>query len=346
MGEAPDDRELARALWAWFERSARALPWRTTPRDPYRSLVSEFMLQQTQVSRVVERFGVFLERFPTPRELASADESEVLGLWSGLGYYRRARLLHACARAIVERHGGAVPEDVDELRALPGVGPYTAGAIASIVFGAPEPAVDGNAVRVVLRLGGEDLDPSLSSTRTRVTVRAGAILAASEEPGVVSEALMELGATVCTPASPDCASCPVSDACAAHRQGLTDRIPRPKKRAARRDLYASALLVRDDTGRVLAERRAAPGLWHGLWHPPTVERDDAHAGEDELARELGAEVLGRAGSFTHATTHRAVHFVVHRAAVRGPGDGQRFLTLDELAALGLSSAHRRVFEME
>jgi len=345
MGDTPGDRELARALHAWFVAARRDLPWRTTPRDPYRSLVSEFMLQQTRVSSVIERFGVFVERFPDVRALAEADESSVLGLWSGLGYYRRARLLHACAGAIMERHGGEVPSRVEDLRALPGVGAYTAGAIASIVFGMPAPAVDGNAVRVILRLEGEDLDPASSSTRRRVTGRVRGLLEASAEPGAVSEGIMELGASVCTPARPSCGACPWSGACEAQRRGLTDRIPAPKKRTPRRDLFASSLLVRDGRGRVLAARRDAPGLWSGLWHPPTIERDDAHASPDELERAFGATLLAEAGSFTHATTHRDIHFVVHRATVRDPGVGLRYLTLRELEALGLSSAHRRVFAL-
>ncbi|MFM7260071.1 MAG: A/G-specific adenine glycosylase, partial [bacterium] len=269
---------VAERLTAWFRKSARELPWRQR-RDGYRALVSELMLQQTQVSRVVEKFEPFVRRFPTPAALAAAAEDEVLAAWQGLGYYRRARLLHAAAKAVVERHGGRVPEDPQALRALPGVGRYTAGAVSSIVFGAREPIVDGNVTRVFQRLEARRGSASDGDVQAWAWERADAFVAAAREPGVANEALMELGATVCTPAAPRCGACPLRAQCAAFAAGRMDEIPAPKKRVARKDLVFVTACVRRTDGAVLLEQRptggrsggAPSGLWAGLWQPPAVE---------------------------------------------------------------------------
>jgi len=195
------DRRRVRALERWFARHARDLPWRRR-RTGYRALVAEVMLQQTQVSRVAERYVEFLRRFPTVRGLAEADEQEVLAAWQGLGYYRRARNLHAAARLIVAERGGRIPRTVDGLRQLPGVGRYTAGAIASIVYGAPAPIVDGNVQRVIARWDANDAPPADASTVAETWRRAEDLVGATARPGVLNEALMELGATVCTPVNP------------------------------------------------------------------------------------------------------------------------------------------------
>ncbi|MFG0315432.1 MAG: A/G-specific adenine glycosylase, partial [Phycisphaerales bacterium] len=204
MTPAPDDAALTRALEAWFRASARELPWRTDTRDPYRSLVSELMLQQTQVSRVIEKFGPFLERFPTVEALAAAPEDDVLAAWSGLGYYRRARLLHACAKAIVEHHDGVVPDSLDDLLELPGIGRYTAGAIASMVFGQRAPIVDGNVARVLLRVHNKPVPQTEKTTIDWAWQRAEELVGACDDPAVFNEAMMELGATVCVPKGPRC----------------------------------------------------------------------------------------------------------------------------------------------
>src|SRR5690606_18318055 len=214
--DASRDRRIVRDLCRWFARAARDLPWRALPRDPYRALVSEFMLQQTQVSRVLEKFGPFLERFPSVEALAAADEGQIAAAWSGLGYYRRARHLQAAARAIVAEHGGRVPTKAATLENLPGIGRYTAGAISSIVFGEPVPVVDGNVTRVVLRIEGRDLPQEAPATARFVWERAAALVevaagtkAKGIGPGFLNEALMELGATVCVPRSPRCLECPI-----------------------------------------------------------------------------------------------------------------------------------------
>ena len=206
------------ALLAWYQANRRDLPWRKT-QDPYAVLVSEIMLQQTRVETVEQYFGKFLERFPDIGTLAAADESDVLAAWSGLGYYRRARLLHAGARHVATTHGGEVPDDPDLLRQIPGVGRYTAGAIASIAFERPTALVDGNVARVLSRLQAIE-DPKLQEagapghwTMAQQIVQAG-------PPRVLAQALMELGATVCTPLGPRCEGCPVRSECQALAKGL------------------------------------------------------------------------------------------------------------------------------
>lgn len=353
---------LAAPLESWFETARRDLPWRRRP-SGWHALVSELMLQQTQVSRVVERFDAFVARFPTPRALAEAPEDAVLALWQGLGYYRRARLLQAAARGIVERHDGEVPADRASLEALPGVGRYTAGAVASIAFGAREPIVDGNVARVLQRVHGKEGASTDRAVAAWAWSEATAFVAGAARPGVANEALMELGATVCTPAAPRCGACPVAGSCRARAEGTADAIPAPKPRAARRTIVLVAARVeRASDGAVLLEQRAATGLWARLWQPPTVECADADGGDlspQAAARLLGFDgsggetgagaslALAPAGGFPFQTTHRDIRFVVFAARVRGRGDalatgGRRWVAPAELADFALSNAAKRV----
>lgn len=303
------------------------------------------MLQQTQVSRVIEKFGVFMERFPTVFDLARAPEADVLGAWSGLGYYRRARLLHACAKAIVAGHGGEVPGDAEALLKLPGIGKYTAGAIASIVFGAREPIVDGNVARVLLRLHNNDGDPGAASTQKWVWERARALVESCDDPALCNEGLMELGALVCTPKSPGCDGCPVKGMCAAFEQGTTGSVPVPKARVKQTEVFVAALLARDDEGRVLVEQRGETGLWARMWGPRCAEREDRGWTDGEAMAALGIEDGRLVETFTHTTTHRIVRFAVYRGEGTALGDGGRWMTLDEARGMGLSSAHERVLSM-
>lgn len=334
----------AHAVEAWFRANARAMPWRASPvdgpRDPYASLVSELMLQQTQVSRVLEKFGPFMQRFPTVADLAAASEPDVLAAWSGLGYYRRARLLHAAAKAVVERHGGVFPQDAATLRDLPGVGRYTAGAIGSIVFAQRVPLLDGNVERVLLRLHANPAPPKDKSTQDWAWARAEELVAAAEHPGVLNEGLMELGATVCTPSAPRCPACPLRSVCGALAQGRTEEIPTPKPRAKQKDWFVTCFVVEDAKGRVLIETRGETGLWGGMVQPPSVE------GEAETPVEAAAAVLGVTDPevtdrFVHITTHRRVRFTVARA--QRVADVGRWVSRKELAGMALSNAHRRVF---
>lgn len=361
--EPPSPARLSTQVTSWFRTCARDLPWRLAAapglpyrRDPYRVLVSELMLQQTQVSRVIEKFNEFLAAFPTVRALGSADESQVLAMWSGLGYYRRARLLHRAAREILAAHQGQVPSDPSLLRALPGVGPYTAGAIASIAFGLPEPLVDGNVARVLLRIHGRDAahgDPAALRWAWNIAsdlVRSAA--AHGADPAALNEGLMELGATVCTPAVPCCASCPVQKLCIAHAQGRQDQIPSPKKPPSRRGITADSIIVRDARGRFLVEQRPPEGMWACMWQAPTLEGPDAASppSPPAVARWIGASsarAITLLGRFTHRTTHRDVHFAVWGARLslpqrRAAAKGRVWVIPSDLPQLAISNPQRRI----
>ena len=339
-----DPKAVSRALEAWFPAAARPLPWRSA-RSGYAALVSELMLQQTQVARVVDAFDRFMRRFPTPAALAAAPEHDVLAAWQGLGYYRRARLLQAAARAICERHAGEVPRTAAELESLPGIGRYTAGAIASIVHGERVPIVDGNVLRVVARLAAHPAQAGDPVDDRWAWREAGALVDAAREPGVLNEALMELGATVCTPAAPRCAACPLGAQCRAVAEGSAGRIPRPRKAAARRTVHWHSLVDLDAAG-VALERRPARGLWAGMLQPPTVEAD-APVSPAELARVWGLGVR-EVGAFTHVTSHRTVEFrvfVPQGGSVAAPPGGETVrVALDALAGQPLSNAAWRTLE--
>ena len=359
-GDADRDRAIAAALIRWFAASARVLPWRATPRDPYHALVAEAMLQQTQVSRVIDFFHRFLTRFPTVASLAAAPEAEVLALWSGLGYYRRAKNLHAAARAIVADHAGRVPETVSQLATLPGIGPYTAGAIASIVFGQPTPLVDGNVLRVLQRLEARDNFENDRAKAAWAWQRAGELVEASTSvggPAAFNEGLMELGATVCLapPAQPQCLLCPLRDHCRAHARGLTDRIPLPRVRATQKTAHCLVLVIRDKRERIMIEQRPHAGMWAGMWQCPTLDLDGTPTAADSTAfarlKSADPASLKPLGEFTHNTTHRRLHFVVLAAnavSCRRQSASRAWLDPGDEAAigqLGISNAQRRVLRL-
>lgn len=336
------DRVLAARIERWFRANARALPWRTSPRDPYRSLVSEAMLQQTQVARVLEKYDGFIARFPTVRALARADEHDVLAAWSGLGYYRRARNLQAAAKAIVERHGGRVPDDPTALGELPGVGRYTAGALASIVFSRAVPIVDGNVRRVLLRVEGKEI-PEVQADAW-AWERATTLVARATDPGVFNEGLMELGATVCLPKAPRCSDCPVQDVCRANAEGLQGVIPAPKRRPVVTVTHHAVAVIRDARGRLLVERRPERGLWAGLWQGPALESDARTPSRTQLESHVGVRGLVLRERFDYQTTHRLVRFRVFEgelATGQKPAMG-RLVAPGKVADLALSNAHRRI----
>lgn len=265
----------AEALTAWFRQNARDLPWRGTP-DPYRVWVSEIMLQQTRVEAVRDKYRAFMAKFPTLRALADADEPAVLAAWSGLGYYRRARMLHAAARVVASRHDGVFPRDVAALEELPGIGRYTAGAIASIAFNQPAPIVDGNIERVFARWHGIDEDIRSPAARRRVWELARQWVEDGARDGLaprdLNQSLMELGALVCTPRGPRCGECPVQTLCRAARDGRAEELPRRAPRAPRRDLRLWFVGLVDSNGKVLLVRRrlarSDSPLPCGLWELP------------------------------------------------------------------------------
>jgi A/G-specific adenine glycosylase len=297
------------------------------------------MLQQTQVARVIEKYEPFLRRFPTVAALAASPLDDVLAEWSGLGYYRRARHLHACAQAVVQNHAGVVPHDVPALIKLPGIGRYTAGAVSSLVYNQPAPIVDGNVARVLLRVRGKQLDQQ--SGMAWSWTQAEELSAASKDVAAFNEGLMELGATVCTPANPRCERCPLASACVARREGLQDQIPAPKLQAKRSTIHFACVVVRDGQGRVLLERRPSTGLWADMWQPPTLEVVGKKPTAKTISKGLQAEALRRVETFLHQTTHRDVQFTVYSAASVEVAN-RRWFSAAEAETLAMGNPQRKL----
>lgn len=348
------DHTLTRQLEAWFKANARDLPWRLDVRDPYHALVSELMLQQTQVSRVLEKYQPFIDRFPTVQSLADAHEDDVLAAWAGLGYYRRARMLHACARAIVDQHGGVVPESVNEMIELPGIGRYTAGAIASMVFHQREPIVDGNVIRVLLRVHNQSVSQTDRETIKWTWQRAAQLVEASDEPDVFNEAMMELGATCCTPKNIRCDQCPIRAHCLSYEAGTTESIPLPKPKARQKKLYCATIIATKATAKgpsILLEQRPSTGMWANMFQAPTIESDSEVFDTQAITTHLGvgADSIEHAGKFTHITTHRIVEFAVYRVKSAEPnlkpGANQAYRTIASLDEVALSNAQRKAFAL-
>jgi A/G-specific adenine glycosylase len=321
---------LRRRLLRWYDVAHRRLPWRAEPPDrpnPYHVLVSEAMLQQTQAATVVPYFGRFVTAFPDVNALSAAPEQQVLRLWQGLGYYRRARHLHAAARKVVAVHGGQLPTTADELRALPGIGRYTAGAIASLAFGQPSPIVDGNVARVLSRWFAltETID---SPAGTKRLWELAEKLVPPSRPGDFNQGLMELGAMICTPRKARCGECPVSSLCLAKKQSLQDRLPVRSPRRAPASVRHHILALHR-RGMFLFEQRPEKGLWSRMWQLPTAERIRGRGTPARLAQwaeehfELTIKPPWRLGTFTHQTSHRTIHFVLWKADVQSlhTGDG-------------------------
>ncbi len=294
-------------LLTWYDTARRDLPWRQT-QDPYAILVSETMLQQTQVATVIPFYHRFLQQFPTVAALAQADLQQVLALWAGLGYYRRARLLHAAAQYVVAQYQGVFPMTAAALQELPGVGRYTAGAVASIAFGQRAPLVDGNVMRVLARLRACALPIDQAATQ-KLFWHWTEVLVPAQRPGDYNQALMELGATVCTPTQPACAHCPVRALCTGYAQGSAATLPTRRAAKANPELRWLACLLTDAKGRILMAQRPATGLWAGLWEPPLLALTKAPA--KKLARPPAPlpatwRPLGQAPAFVHKLTHRTI----------------------------------------
>ena len=337
---------MASSLLEWFDRHRRDLPWRRT-RDPYRVWLSEVMLQQTRVETATPYYERFVERFPTVEDLARAEQEEVLALWSGLGYYRRARQLHRAARE-VERRDGGFPDTVEGLLELPGIGPYTAAAVASIAFGVAEPVLDGNVERVASRLLATSENPKSSRGRRRLRERVGELLD-PHRPGDSNQALMELGAVVCTPRSPRCLLCPLAEVCRARAEGTPERYPVPRRRRETERLRRAVIVVENGSARdgapersVLLFRRAEDAdLLAGTWELPWVELPvDGEAPMSprtarRVTRDLGERYGGRwrlgghLGRVRHGITYRSIEVEIYRGGREtvpdevgdGPGGG-------------------------
>lgn len=294
--------ELGRRIAKWYEKNMRDLPWRAT-KDPYRVLVSEIMLQQTRAETVKNRYPQFMERFPAAQDLALAGEDEVLKQWEGLGYYRRARNLHAAARYIVQNCGGIVPRTKEELLKVPGVGPYTAGAVLAIAYGLPEIAVDANAIRVmarVLKLAGS---VQSAEGRSRIYEEMYAWLP-EEAPGAFAQGMMDLGATVCRAAAPLCSECPIADACGACRDGMQDQYPvRNLKRKTPDEQWTAVCFTADD--QMAFVKRPDHGLLAGLYGPPVLPGRCSAKSVIAMAEQYGLAVCAQdtGPEWSHQFTH-------------------------------------------
>jgi A/G-specific adenine glycosylase len=348
----PERAGIRRRLLAWYDRNRRDLPWRRRRDDAYAQWVAEIMLQQTRVETVVDYYDRFMRRFPDANALASASHDEVLKCWEGLGYYRRALHMHRAARLLFDA-GRGVPTDADGLRELPGVGDYTAAAIASIAGGQRVAAVDGNVARVLARLFGVEEDVLSAPGRSAIGNLASQLVPRGRA-GDFNQAWMDLGSMVCTPKSPDCERCPLRTVCAACAAGRTADLPvrgAGGGRGVPEIRCAVGVFVRD--GCVLVRRRPKGGLWSGLWEFPSVELGPARV----TARHVHALArghhltltgrLGRVGTVSHKLTHRLYVFHVYSGQVAA-GDGRqrnrslRWTTISGLKRLSMSTGHRRV----
>jgi len=299
---------LRARLLSWYEDARRDLPWRRTS-DPYAIWISETMLQQTRVDTVIPYYRRFLREFPTVALLAEAPAEQVLALWSGLGYYRRARMLHAAAKRIEREHGGSLPSNLEELRRLEGVGAYTAGAVASIAFGRRAAVVDGNVARVLARLFAVEEDIRSARGSARVWRLAEQLVPHGDgDPGDWNQALMELGATVCSPRDPKCESCPVQKHCQGRARGIAARLPRVASKRPPKAVRRAAIVLAS-TGAVLLARRRTDALFGGLWEPPSVDGEMS-----TLAARLGVDegALTHVGEVVHVLSHRRMTVDVAR----------------------------------
>ena len=328
---------LRRELLCWFDAHQREMPWRGS-RDPYAIWVSEIMLQQTRVTAVMPYFQRWMKRFPTVGALARARQGSVLKLWEGLGYYSRARNLHKAARLVCEEFGGVVPGDMDGLRLLPGVGRYTAGAIASIAFGLVEPVLDGNVIRVLCRLFRIDTPPRQAATLEELWSLAGKLLC-EQRPGDFNQAMMELGAMVCLPKTPSCASCPLGSHCRARKAGVQASLPikAAKKPIPHHTIVAGVIRAKRGGGeKILIDRRPEAGLLGGLWEFPGGKVEPGETLPDALAREIREEV-GLAVTVgeeicvvEHAYSHFRITLHAFACELANPRSRPRAIACDEV----------------
>jgi A/G-specific adenine glycosylase len=353
---ASQRQSLRRRLLSWYGTHRRDLPWRRT-RDPYRVWISEIMLQQTQVATVVAYFERFTRKFPDVRRLAAAKETDVLREWEGLGYYRRARQLHAAAQRIVADCGGQFPADLGELRKLPGIGRYTAGAIASIAFDKRAPILEANTIRLISRLIAFRGNPH-SPAGQRPLWHLAEELLPQKNAAEFNQALMEVGSLVCTPNEPNCPACPLSTLCAARAAGLQHEIPPPKPRTTYTDLHEAAVIVRKN-GSVLIRQCAADERWAGLWDFPrfAIEAHGPRFARGELAIKIQSQTgitcapAALVKTMKHGVTRYRITLDCYRAdflhgRVRSTkASPVRWLPVTELSSLPLSTTGRKIADL-
>ncbi|WP_457650023.1 A/G-specific adenine glycosylase [Profundibacter sp.] len=339
--------ELSDALLGWYDTHARALPWRVPPMesrvgvlpDPYHIWLSEVMLQQTTVAAVVKYFHAFTTRWPTVHDLAAAEDAEVMGQWAGLGYYARARNLLKCARMVVADHGGVFPDTRDGLLSLPGIGPYTAAAIAAIAYGHSETVVDGNIERVMARL--HDIHTPLPAAKPELTALA-ATLTPQDRAGDYAQAVMDFGATICTPKSPACGICPWAKACIARTKGTAADLPKRAPKTRKPTRYGIAYIARRGDGAWLLERRPDKGLLGGMLGWPGAEWGAKPVAQPPLNADwqtLPAEVRH---TFTHF--HLRLTVQVANAADVTPDTGH-FLPADQFSPADLPTVMRKAYDL-
>jgi len=331
---------ISSALLTWYDRCARVLPWRGI-HNAYHTWVSEAMLQQTRVETVLLYYDRFLARFPTLSALACASEADVLKEWEGLGYYSRARNLLNGAKQVMDSFGGELPKDPAMLRTITGIGPYSAGAIASIAYDIPVPAVDGNVIRVISRLYGIRSDASVPETRRKIEALAGNLVP-KERPGDHNQAVMDLGATICVPGTPDCPRCPLASFCDAYRKGDAASLPvLPKAKQPKEIPYAVLLIV---SGNRVMMRRRTERLLQGLWCFPMLEGDHG----PEFCRQLAVRKykldfgpFAEAGSARHIFTHQIWQMRLYKTSAEASASapaGYAFVPLSQLSDLPIPSA--------
>lgn len=335
---------INRHLLDWYRKNKRNLPWRQT-RNPYRILLSEFMLQQTQVDTVIPYYHRFLDRFPTVHDLANASQDDVLKAWEGLGYYSRARNLHKAAHSISTDFDGNVPNTYDELKSLPGFGPYTTAAVLSIAYDRDHAVLDGNVIRVLTRLFNICDDVTQSRTKNQLWELAQKLLAKGDA-GDYNQAVMELGATVCTPRSPHCSACPIASLCAAKKTGNPEILPIKAKKKPRPHHTLSAGIVWQDN-KVLITQRPENGLLGGLWEFPADTQQSKESLQDTCIRGvkttvgIDIEVLDRFRTIKHAFTHFTI--TLHTFQCRYTKGKARSITCDNFAWVPLSQLETYAF---
>ncbi len=289
-------------LITWYSKIKRDLPWRVN-QDPYRIWVSEIMLQQTQVDTVIPYFNHFMERYPTVYDLAEADEQDVLKSWEGLGYYSRARNLHTAVKEVVENYGGQVPSDKQELKNLKGIGPYTLGAILSIAFDQPEPAIDGNVMRVMSRVFHIEEDIAKPKTKKLFDDVVREVIS-HEDPSSFNQGLMELGALICTPQKPKCDQCPVQEHCLAYSYGNQTDLPIKSKKKKQKQTDYFGLILQNEKGELYIQKRPEDGLLANLWEFPLVPKSVPSV-EEWFETEYGAQIM------THSKGEKVRHVFSH-----------------------------------
>lgn len=332
-------------LLKWYANNARDLPWRHTT-DPYAIWLSEVMLQQTQVKTVISYYEKFLEQYPTPFDMAAAPLEEVLKQWEGLGYYSRARNLYKGVQSVVKDHGGIVPQDPKTIKSLSGIGSYTAGAILSIAYGLPEPAVDGNVMRVLTRIFTISEDITKAKTKTQLEELLRQILS-SEQAGDFTQAMMELGALICKPKNPQCSQCPVIDFCKAKKENTIAKFPVKKKKKPPKHMPVAVGLIHSQNQFLICQRQET-GIFHKLWCFPFIEYSELPENtlKEYLKSRLALDIVpeNMIGTVKHTLTHRQMEMAVFWCNLKQPLEVKNghWIHLDQETPYSIPIAHQKI----